>query len=1097
AGVGFATGYPGTPSSEVTDSFAELSDEAGGVFEYAVNEKICLELAFGASLAGARAICAMKHLGLMVAGDPLSTIPYVGVRGGLVVVAAGDPSCLTSPNEQDQRHLGRMLHFPVLDPSTPAEARSLTMAAFELSEESGLPVLLRITTRVAHCRGVVPVGGLPRGARGAGFERDKRRLVPIPAHARRMRVELKGRMERAKGWSERLFEREGAGKVAILAAGAPAATAADLLRELGLEERVVLARLPVVHPLPEERIAGLLAEMEAVLVVEELSGFVEDALRALCAERGLEVAVHGKRSGHLPEEHEYRPEVIQRGVHVALGLGCAPPRAPASDDAPPPARPPVLCSACPHRATFFAAKAVFGDEHLYFNDIGCYTLGFAPPLDCGDVVLSMGSSISLASGASRVGGERTVCFIGDSTFFHAGMPALLDAIRQGVEVVVVVMDNGITAMTGFQESAGGGRGHEGSGGVPIGGVARALGAGHVEVFDPTDLAEAVSAFERARDGKGVSVLVAESPCPVHMQRETGEPMHRGAFQIDPALCATCGRGGCGMECGQSVRESTQRNMVRGRSLELSRKGGGEEPAVAPCAEQCPLGLCIQGYAGHVAAGEYDAALELIMGRNPLPDSVCRVCHRPCEDACIRGGLDGAVAVNDLKRFVIDWAAEQPEPPYRPEVEPEHGRSVAVVGAGPAGLAAAHELRLRGYGVTLYDREERAGGLLRSGIPRFRLPAVALERDIQRILDLGVRFEGGKALGTGLTLEGLLTDDGHDAVFLAIGAHRPLALELPREGGEGAPIVLDALRFLDGETRAAEGREVVVVGGGNAGIDAARGAALAGATRVTVIERESGLTALEHEIGCAADEGVALRPGWEPVALVGREGGGPGIRCRESGSTGSERERVIRAGLVVVAVGQEVDVGALADREPGLELTEDGRVAVDATTGRGSHGRIFAGGDMIPGQRSVIHAIASGQRAAWGIDRALRGEAAADHRAPPPKPGAWPVPSLAGLEIERRERTPRHRPPELPAAERSLEREVVGTLPEARARAEARRCMLCGGCATCRACVDTFGCPAFIVQAGAIRIDAAQCTGCGVCADFCPNGAISRVPEPVS
>ena len=240
AGVAFASGYPGTPSSEVTDSFARLSAKRGIVFEYSVNEKVALEMAWAASLAGARSLVAMKHLGLMSAGDPISTIPYVGVVAGMVVVSAGDPSCMTSPNEQDQRHLGAMLHLPTLDPSTPQEALDMTRAAFDISERSRLPVLMRITTRVAHTRAPVRCGELSEPEVG-GFVKDPARFNPVPPNARRMRTELPGRLELAREEMALagFFRRQGKGRVAVIAAGAPAATTAELLRELDLENEVL------------------------------------------------------------------------------------------------------------------------------------------------------------------------------------------------------------------------------------------------------------------------------------------------------------------------------------------------------------------------------------------------------------------------------------------------------------------------------------------------------------------------------------------------------------------------------------------------------------------------------------------------------------------------------------------------------------------------------------------------------------------------------------------------------------------------------------------------------------------------------------------
>jgi len=1124
AGVGFASGYPGTPSSEVTDSFARVAAARGVCFEYSVNEKVALEMAFAASLAGARSICAMKHLGLLVAGDPLSTIPYVGTVGGMVIVSAGDPSCRTSPNEHDQRHLGPMLHVPVLDPAGPRDAYEMARGAFELSERSHLPVLLRITTRVAHTRGVIRYGRLA-APRVAGFVRDPARFVPIPANARRMRLEIPGRLAAARAWmaAAGLFRRQGSGRRAIVAAGAPAATCADLLAEHGLTGRVVLATLGGLHPLPQDELCALLSEVDEVLVLEELSPFVEAALLALCAERGLRARVLGKRSGHLPEEFEYTPEVIQRGLHAAFDLLPAPPVPVTAAESPAlPARPPVLCAGCPHRATYFAARAAFGADQLYFNDIGCYTLGYDPPLETADALLCMGAGFTLAAGVSRVTGARTVGFLGDSTFFHAGMPALLDAIQSDVNMVAVVLDNQVTAMTGFQASpmvdSSDGRPRRR---VSIAGVARALGARQVETIDPADLPAAIAAFERARDARGLSVIVAEHPCPVYEERLTarGQPGRAAvAYQIDAERCRSCGREGCGMRCDLGPSEGHQRHMARSRALERGgAERGCERAPVAPCAERCPLGLCVQGYAGHIAAGQYERALELIMSRCPLPDSVCRVCHRPCEPVCVRGELDEPVAINDLKRFVMDWAAAHPAASYDPPREEPNGRAVAVVGAGPAGLAAAHELALRGYAVTLFDANDEPGGLLLTGIPGFRLPRAALRRDVARILALGATFRGGVQLGRELELSELL-GDGFDAVFLAVGAQRALELaleDLDAGGAEseagaqrGAPRVVDALAYLAAGDRAPRAERVVVVGGGNAALDAARSARRRGARSVVVAYRRGRdeMPALADEVAAAAPEGIELCTHLAAVAL--RRGDQAGLVCQrtEPGAPDASGRRaprpvpgsetLIPADLVIAAVGQVPALDFTAPNGRQLEPDRAGGLRVDPETGRTSHPRVFAGGDLVPGARTVTDAIAAGQRAAWGIDRALRGASAADRRPPPPRPADWPGAGAFRHAVPRREvRTPRARPTELDAAGRTSGfDEVVASLSEAQARTEAARCAVCGQCGNCRACIDLFGCPAFFEEEGRIGIDALLCNSCGVCADFCPNQAIRPAGE---
>ena len=1114
AGVAFACGYPGTPSSEITDSFSRLAPRLGISFEYSVNEKIALEMAFAASLAGARSIVAMKHLGLTYAGDPLSTIPYVGVVGGMVIVSAGDPSCRTSPNEADQRHLAEMLHIPVLDPSTPQEALEMTRFAFELSEQSQLPVLLRPTTRLCHARSAVRFGRLRR-PQVTGFERAPGRFVPIPVNARRLRIEIKHRIDTArKMMAESGFcRRSGSGRTAILCTGVPAATSLDLIHAAGLEDQVTLITVGGVHPLPTDWLVRQLADLDTVLVVEELSPFLEDAVRALCALHDLHPRILGKRTNHLPVEFEYEPPVLQRAFQSALGLGDATP-APERSDLPPapPPRPPILCAGCPHRSTFFAVKAVFGEETLYFNDIGCYSLGYGPPLDTADALLCMGAGFTLAAGVSRVTDQRTVGFMGDSTFFHSGMPALLNAIKENVNMVAVILDNGVTAMTGFQESptvqVERGRLHRKT---DIETVVRALGALHVEKVDPHDLTACIEAFRRARDTEDLSVVIAEHPCPVFLGRveenaaeaseETKPSLSRVvSYVIDQDRCQHCGREATGHRCNQCASVPYERAMAWARSREIAQNGKSP-PAVAPCAASCPLFLCVQGYAACIAAGQYADALELIMSGLPLPESVCRVCHRPCETVCVRAGIDEPVAINDLKRFVMNWANAQDDFPYQPQLEPSNGMQIAVVGAGPSGLATAQELTIRGYAVTLFDAGDAPGGMLLSGIPEYRLPREALRRDIERILQLGVKFEGRRTLGKNLRLAALL--ETFDAVYLATGAQRSLKLDLP---GDPGPPVLDALTYLRrlqeprGETR---GGHVVVLGGGNSAIDASRVALRSGAEKVTIacLESREEMPAISTEIVAAEREGVeiqtrrrATRRFARSLELARVEPREPGVLSPDNFDPIPGTEVRIEADQIISAFGHRADPTVLGEGDPGLEWTEDGSLRIDARTGQTSHPRVFSGGDLAAGERTVTHAIACGLRAAWGVDRSLRGEERANQRRPPPRvqPGA----AQGRPGVSRVDRSSRHHPPEVsPSSRLAGFEEVVGVLTEARARAEAERCMICGQCGKCRSCVELFGCPAFYLKDRQIHIDSELCVGCGVCAEFCPNGAIE--PRVVS
>jgi indolepyruvate ferredoxin oxidoreductase alpha subunit len=550
AGVQFYACYPGTPSSEIGDTFARIAKDADVVFEYSVNEKIAVEVAFAASLTGARAMCGMKHLGLSYANDPISTMPYVGVEGGMVVVSAADPSAITSPNEQDQRHFSRFLYYPVFDPATPEDARNMTRYAFELSEATRLPVILRPTTRVCHSSGMVELGPLPAQRNEIRFTKNPSRYVPIPSNARRMRKELTERYRHAEALLETsgFFPRVGNGRRGIIASGVAYAYTAQVIAELGLEKEVTLQQVGA-YPIPEKLLLDLLDSVDSVLVVEELTPFVEDWI-SLCAFRNRrQISVFGKNSGHFPVEFEYSPDLVEDAVRSYLELGKRAKPPATVPDLPP--RPPVLCAGCPHRASFYMVKRVFGKRTVYCNDIGCYTLGYGEPLQTCDTVLCMGSSITQASGIARLTGRRTVAYIGDSTFFHSGLPALANAVQADDEITVVILDNYITAMTGFQPSltTPSHAAKEGSPPEPaapedegtrfgIEKAVRGLGVREVYSIDPFDEEAALAALRQAKDGSGVNVVVCHAPCLVY-ERRVARGKKRVPFAINEELCNAC------------------------------------------------------------------------------------------------------------------------------------------------------------------------------------------------------------------------------------------------------------------------------------------------------------------------------------------------------------------------------------------------------------------------------------------------------------------------------------------------------------------------------------------------------------------------------
>jgi len=1056
AGVGLVTGYPGTPASEIGDTFAELHAERGIRFEYSVNEKVALELAFGASLTGVRTLTSMKHLGLTYAGDPLSTMPYIGVVGGMVIVSAADPGCLTSPNEQDQRHLGRMMGLPTLDPASPEEARRMTAFAFTLSEACELPVLLRITTRVCHTRAPVSFEALSPTRQTGVFTRNPRRFLPTPANARALRETLERRLEKACALlTASPFNRvvPGEGRRALVTSGAPRNVVLAVQERLGTKLPVL--ELGAVHPLPDDVILPFLRGHDELLVIEELTPYLEDSLLAMAQHFDVPVRIHGKRDGMMQWPFELDVGEVERRVRHFLGLE----RAEATPAAAPlklPERAPVLCAGCLHRNVFFAATSVFGEDATWVNDIGCYTLGANEPYRAGDVLLAMGSSVPLASGIARSTGKRVIAFLGDSTFFHSGIPGLVNAIEAHDDVVVIILDNHVTAMTGFQPNATSPKASQ-AGRIPA--VVRALGV-EVAVVDAGDVAATVKALEATRTAKGVSVVVAEGPCAQAMLREKGrsqEPPPR----VDPSRCHTCGMSEAGLYCELPASTRVQKRMaVQHTPAAL----GKDVPRTSPCSLECPLGICIPAYVGAIAAGEPDRALAAVELRAALPSVCSHICHRPCEQVCVHAEAGGeSIAINALKRHLTERSPKPPQPRPAPG-----GAKVAIVGAGPAGLAAARELVKRGYAPTLFDARERPGGMLEYAVPDYRLPRQVLRRDVETVLALGVAFEGGRRLGRDFTLESL-RERGFEAVLLALGAQRGRRPSLPGADLHG---VGDALAFLE-QPPACPHERVLVVGGGDVGIDVARTAMRNGAASVTLAfpEPESEMTGARDTVLLATAEGVRLRSG---VAVTALEGDGTIRRAKLAEARGFQRTAkgvtfevgapagTLEVDRVLFATGQQSELSGVP-----AALARDGWLAADVH-GRTATPWLFAAGDVVSGPSTVTAAMAAGVRAAFGIDSHLaKGRAVAPCAAPPPR--------------ERRAHARAHRPDDL------------RVLDAAAARAEASRCLLCGLCANCETCVELLACPAIARDDGMPRIVDELCVSCGACVDTCPNPAIGVKP----
>ena len=522
AGLAFGSTYPGTPSSEISANLFEISRESDLCFEYCTNEKVALEVAAGWANSGLRSMAVMKHVGLNVAADPLMTLAYLGVRGGMVIITADDPSMFSSQNEQDNRYYGKLAGLVVLEPSTVGEAKEMIKYAFELSEKLQEPVLFRTTTRINHSTGPVNLGEIAQVKKIGDFTKDPFRYVAIPAVSRKLHAKLLDTLEVAKGISNispyNFVEGEGAN--GIICNGVSYSYVSDAVKELGLEKEVKILRVGFSNPMPEKMIGDFLAGCQKVLVAEEGEPIMEDAVRGFAQKLKLTLPIEGKGPDRFSILYEFDPSMVRRVVANFFGAEDKPAKAIDLSDIPPIAeRPPNLCAGCSHRATYYIVKkAAEGLETIYPSDIGCYTLGVLPPLSMADFQICMGSSITTSSGFSKATGKKVISFIGDSTFFHSGLTGLVNAVFNNHDFTVVILDNGTTAMTGHQPHPGvdmNQLGLAGYGRVSIEEMVRAAGVKNVTVIEPFKIKKSIEAVKKSLEHKGVSVIISREICTLY------------------------------------------------------------------------------------------------------------------------------------------------------------------------------------------------------------------------------------------------------------------------------------------------------------------------------------------------------------------------------------------------------------------------------------------------------------------------------------------------------------------------------------------------------------------------------------------------------
>ncbi|MEM2850288.1 MAG: indolepyruvate ferredoxin oxidoreductase subunit alpha [Candidatus Bathyarchaeia archaeon] len=526
AGVQVATSYPGTPSSEIIGSLCQVARQAGIYVEWSTNEMVAFEVAFAASLAGVRSIVACKHLGMNWIADPFLVSAYTGVNGGLIIVVADDPHPYSSQNAEDTRYYAKLAKVPCLEPSDVQEAKDVMALAFELSETLQLPVMVRITPRIAHTRGIVVLGSISRLRRKANFEKDSTRYVMISSNARNRHAWLNKQYARAAELAEtfqlnRLKLAPGA-TVGVIGCGLSYGYVREALHLLGAENQVSILKLATVNPLPTQLVCKLLSSVTTVLIVEEIDPVIETDIRSLAQGLGLNLEIRGRLTNDLPRELELTPDIVTAALARIFG---------ASYDSNAASnyviseinnlvtrRTPFLCAGCPHRASYYAIKQALKKVNrggIVTGDRGCYNQGIHPPLKAIDTCICMGASIAMACGFSKVGIEEPiVAVIGDSTFFHAGIPALINAVYNHAKVTVVILDNGWTAMTGHQPNP--------ATGITAMGdptkmlkpeeLAMACGVDHVKVVDPYNVKATIDSIVEAINHPEPSVVVCRHIC---------------------------------------------------------------------------------------------------------------------------------------------------------------------------------------------------------------------------------------------------------------------------------------------------------------------------------------------------------------------------------------------------------------------------------------------------------------------------------------------------------------------------------------------------------------------------------------------------------
>ncbi len=1080
AGVQFCAGYPGTPSSEIIGSLVEASKDAGIYVEWSVNEKVATEAAAAAAFTGLRALAAMKNAGLNVALDFLLHLNLTGLGdsgGALVVVTCDDPQAWSSGDEADTRWIAQIADVPLLEPASVQEAKDMMIWAFNLSEEFRTYCLLRSYKNLSHSGSVVTLGKIPRLQKKPRFDTSKVYSpyfphFPTPRHAQlhEMEARIQEIFESSKFNSYSGPERP---ELLIICSGSGKLCSLDAIEALDLGKSVGVLKLGTLWPFPSRLVEKHLARTNKVLVVEEVDPFIETHAKLTAFESTSlpkKPEIYGKNSGHIPQFGEITPDIVIKALSGILRIKYQSRESSYDRKAARQtviARNPVWCPGCPHRASFLCinnAMQADGRDAVLSGDIGCYTLDVFPDgPHYTNVLHCMGSGPGTAVGFGQLGQfgfkQPSVAVCGDSTFYHASIPALINAVQSKSKMTLVVLDNTVTAMTGFQPNPGTGRTATGGEILQLKPeeIAEVCGVRFIRVVDPFDLKSAADIVGEALKFDGPSVVVLRRKCALVAQREKAKLGERNIpYLIDQDKCI--------------------KHLLC------------EKDVVMPCTVNCPIGNDIPAFLNLIRQGKFEAALELVRQTNPLPAVLGRICYHPCETSCNRTQLDDAIAIHKLERFLGDHGLSLPLPK---KAVIKRDEKVAVIGSGPAGLSCAYHLAMMGYQATIFEALPVAGGMLAVGIPEYRLPKEVLAAEIRWIENIGVKIRLNSMVGS---IDELLKQ-GHKAIFIGTGAHKDMRLNVLGDEKEGVLSAVTFLRQANLGKPLTVGKEVAVIGGGNVAIDSARVALRLGAKRVSIVYRRSRaeMPASDGEIKAAEEEGVSIIYLAVPKEILGdsKVTGLVCTRMRLGAPDASGRARpipikgsefAIVAQTVIAAIGQESDLHFVGEALP---ISPQKTLLVDPDTMATTMLGVFAGGDVVTGPAMVADAVGAGKKAAISINRYLRGK--------PIKVKQKKACVLSFQELNTAS-IPLARQAEasqLPVAKRVKGfAEVENGFPSDVAVTESQRCLACH--AFGEKCVTLLHCPAIIRDSeGNTRIDDFLCNGCGICAKICPHQAITE------